>query len=390
MKILLFMLAGFPKMIHLDKVQIPFAIGDLNINGINITTFTDNSMAHGVDVTFGDVKASMCSGNSIGTSGGSFGSLGSLGLGEMGSNNTLYVGIPENGILVLDVHSENQTSSGTTLPENFNNIVLTFFQYTTLGIVGNTATIVYIVVKKKIRKPFFVGLVNLAIADLICLLRYSYKIFIPETLFVNDPCTYYWVDTIMAIVRKSANCLALLAVLNMGIVRFLLFVYPLKSRAYLTTQSILIICGLSVPLSIGYGYLVHYLVLNTKGTMYYIATVLPDACFFIMIVAILIIFFYKRFMTARRSTSAQNTKLRMSIVTLIILFLNMLSLAVSVIDNLRYVTFGDFDSHWWTRIFKMVEVIADAIIHSINPFIYFINFSNLKACFVKQIASGTK
>lgn len=390
MKILLFMLAGFPKMIHLDKVQIPFAIGDLNINGINITTFTDNSMAHGVDVTFGDVKASMCSGNSIGTSGGSFGSLGSLGLGEMGSNNTLYVGIPENGILVLDVHSENQTSSGTTLPENFNNIVLTFFQYTTLGIVGNTATIVYIVVKKKIRKPFFVGLVNLAIADLICLLRYSYKIFIPKTLFVNDPCTYYWVDTIMAIVRKSANCLALLAVLNMGIVRFLLFVYPLKSRAYLTTQSILIICGLSVPLSIGYGYLVHYLVLNTKGTMYYIATVLPDACFFIMIVAILIIFFYKRFMTARRSTSAQNTKLRMSIVTLIILFLNMLSLAVSVIDNLRYVTFGDFDSHWWTRIFKMVEVIADAIIHSINPFIYFINFSNLKACFVKQIASGTK
>lgn len=390
MKILLFMLAGFPKMIHLDKVQIPFAIGDLNINGINITTFTDNSMTHGVDVTFGDVKASMCSGNSIGTSGGSFGSLGSLGLGEMGSNNTLYVGIPENGILVLDVHSENQTSSGTTLPENFNNIVLTFFQYTTLGIVGNTATIVYIVVKKKIRKPFFVGLVNLAIADLICLLRYSYKIFIPKTLFVNDPCTYYWVDTIMAIVRKSANCLALLAVLNMGIVRFLLFVYPLKSRAYLTTQSILIICGLSVPLSIGYGYLVHYLVLNTKGTMYYIATVLPDACFFIMIVAILIIFFYKRFMTARRSTSAQNTKLRMSIVTLIILFLNMLSLAVSVIDNLRYVTFGDFDSHWWTRIFKMVEVIADAIIHSINPFIYFINFSNLKACFVKQIASGTK
>lgn len=386
MEILLFMLAGFPKMIHLDKVQIPFAIGDFEINGINITTFTDNSIVYGVDVSFGDLQAVMCSENSIGTGVGSFGTLGSLGSGEMGSNNTLYVGIPQNGKLVLDVNSENRTS----LHEDSNDMVLTFFVYTTVGLVGNIATIVYIVVKKKLRKPFFVCIVNLAIADLICLLRYLYEIFLPETTFVTDPCTYYWVEKIMTIVRKSAKCFALLAVLNMGIVRFLLFVYPLKSRAYLTAQKILIICWLSVPLSIGYGYLVHHLVLNTKGTMYYIVAVLPDSCFFIMIAAILIFFFYKRFMTARRSISAQNTKLRMSIVTLIILFLNMLALAVSVIDNLQYVFYGDSNLDWWTRIREMLTHIMDAIIHSINPYIYFINFSILKACFVKQIASGTK
>lgn len=386
MEILLFMLAGFPKMIHLDKVQIPFAIGDFEINGINITTFTDNSIVYGVDVSFGDLQAVMCSENSIGTGVGSFGTLGSLGSGEMGSNNTLYVGIPQNGKLVLDVNSENRTS----LHEDSNDMVSTFFVYTTVGLVGNIATIVYIVVKKKLRKPFFVCIVNLAIADLICLLRYLYEIFLPETTFVTDPCTYYWVEKIMTIVRKSAKCFALLAVLNMGIVRFLLFVYPLKSRAYLTAQKILIICWLSVPLSIGYGYLVHYLVLNTKGTMYYIVAVLPDSCFFIVIAAILIFFFYKRFMTARRSISAQNTKLRMSIVTLIILFLNMLALAVSVIDNLQYVFYGDSNLDWWTRIREMLTHIMDAIIHSINPYIYFINFSILKACFVKQIASGTK
>lgn len=386
MEILLFMLAGFPKMIHLDKVQIPFAIGDFEINGINITTFTDNSIVYGVDVSFGDLQAVMCSENSIGTGVGSFGLLGSLGSGEMGSNNTLYVGIPQNGKLVLDVNAENRTS----LHEDSNDMVSTFFVYTTVGLVGNIATIVYIVVKKKLRKPFFVCIVNLAIADLICLLRYLYKIFLPETTFVTDPCTYYWVEKIMTIVRKSAKCFALLAVLNMGIVRFLLFVYPLKSRAYLTAQKILIICWLSVPLSIGYGYLVHHLVLNTKGTMYYIVAVLPDSCFFIMIAAILIFFFYKRFMTARRSISAQNTKLRMSIVTLIILFLNMLALAVSVIDNLQYVFYGDSNLDWWTRIREMLTHIMDAIIHSINPYIYFINFSILKACLVKQIASGTK
>lgn len=386
MEILLFMLAGFPKMIHLDKVQIPFAIGDFEINGINITTFTDNSIVYGVDVSFGDLQAVMCSENSIGTGVGSFGTLGSLGSGEMGSNNTLYVGIPQNGKLVPDVNSENRTS----LHEDSNDMVSTFFVYTTVGLVGNIATIVYIVVKKKLRKPFFVCIVNLAIADLICLLRYLYEIFLPETTFVTDPCTYYWVEKIMTIVRKSAKCFALLAVLNMGIVRFLLFVYPLKSRAYLTAQKILIICWLSVPLSIGYGYLVHHLVLNTKGTMYYIVAVLPDSCFFIMIAAILIFFFYKRFMTARRSISAQNTKLRMSIVTLIILFLNMLALAVSVIDNLQYVFYGDSNLDWWTRIREMLTHIMDAIIHSINPYIYFINFSILKACLVKQIASGTK
>lgn len=390
MEIIFIMLAGFPEMILLNEVEIPFAVWDFEFNGVNITTFTDNSMRPGVDVSWGDFQAGMCSENSIGTSVGSLGSLGSLGVGEMGSNNTLYVGIPQNNKLLLEVHSENQTRPGTTLPENFINEVLTFFQYTTVGIVGNIVTIVYIVVKKKIRKPFFVCIVNLAFADLICLLTYSKRILLPETTFVTDPCTYYWVEKIVAIVRKSAKCLALLAVLNMGIVRFLLFVYPLKSRAYLTTKKILIICGVSVPLSAGYGYLIHYLALNTIGTMYYVVSVLIDAIFFIMIAAILILFFYKRLMTARRSTSAQNTKLKMSIVTLIILFLNILTQVVSVIDNLQYVLFSDGNHDWFQRFQEVLLLGADALVHSINPYIYLIKFSNLKACFVKQTANGTK
>lgn len=265
-----------------------------------------------------------------------------------------------------------------------------FLRVSTAGIVGNIATIVFIVVKKKIRKPFFVCIVNLAFADLICLLTYL-KLVKPDSTFLTDPCSYYWVEKIMAILRKSAKCLALLAVLNMGIVRFLLFVYPLKSRAYLTRKKILILCGVSVPLSAGYGYLVNYLAINTTGTMFYVASVLPEACFFITIAAILIIFFYKRLMTARRSTSAQNTKLKMSIVTLIILFLNLLTLVVSAIENLQYTSFSGINhDSWFNNHVVGLIFISDILIHSINPYIYLINFSYLKACFVKQMARGTK
>lgn len=383
MEILLIMLAGFPEMILLDEVnlQIP---GDFGLSGVNITTFTDNSMIPGVDMPWDEFRSFLCSENSIGNSFGVFGP-------EMGSNATdIYLGIPQNAELVIEVHSENQTSSGTALPEEFINKLLDFFRVSTAGIVGNIATIVFIVVKKKIRKPFFVCIVNLAFADLICLLTYL-KLIKPDSTFLTDPCSYYWVEKIMAILRKSAKCLALLAVLNMGIVRFLLFVYPLKSRAYLTRKKILILCGVSVPLSAGYGYLVNYLALNTTGTMFYVASVLPEACFFITIAAILIIFFYKRLMTARRSTSAQNTKLKMSIVTLIILFLNLLTLVVSAIENLQYTSFSGINhDSWFNNHVVGLIFISDILIHSINPYIYLINFSYLKACFVKQIARGTK
>lgn len=183
--------------------------------------------------------------------------------------------------------------------EEFINKFLDFFWVLMVGIVGNIVIIVFIVVKKKIWKLFFVCIVNFVFVDMICLLIYL-KLIKFDLIFFIDLCLYYWVEKIMVILWKLVKCLVFLVVFNMGIVWFFLFVYFLKSWVYLIRKKILIFCGVSVFLSVGYGYFVNYLVNNIIGIMFYVVSVFFEVCFFIMIVVILIIFFYKRLMMVRR------------------------------------------------------------------------------------------
>lgn len=172
-------------------------------------------------------------------------------------------------------------------------------------------------------------------------------------------------------------------VLILGYVRYLLFVHPFRSIEYLTKSRVLFSFIFSFVFSGLYGYLTVNVLFGSKGLKYIIISTLFDGLSFILLLIILIIFFWNRFKAAQTSVSARDTKLPMTVVTVIILALNALKLAASLANNVRFLIFEykiTKDSDKETSF-----ILVNIVVHSVNPLVYFLKFSSEKrkraACF---------
>lgn len=244
------------------------------------------------------------------------------------------------------------------------------------GILGNFLTMVYIPLQKKLRKPFYYCIVNLALGDLIALFvnPYSYNVLFSN--LIQGPCTDVFYQFIFETINIFSKLFSEIGVLILGYVRFMLFVHPFESRTYLTKNRVFLSFCLSFVISAGYGYLTNYFISDTKGAQYIITSSVVDGFSFILMFVILLVLFYHRYRTARMSVSAQNTKLPMTVVTIIILVLNAFNVAVSLVNNLRYLPFNNKGIFF--NVFDTFFIIASAIVHSVNPLIYFIRFNAVR------------
>lgn len=251
-----------------------------------------------------------------------------------------------------------------------------------IGIIGNLITILYIPMRKKLRKPFYYCVLNLALGDIMALLFNPYF----RKLFLElhpGACTYASFMIVFEIFKQSFDLFSEFGVLILGYVRYLLFVHPFRSIEYLTKSRVLFSFIFSFVFSGLYGYLTVIVLFGSKGLKYIIISTLFDGLSFILLLIILIIFFCNRFKAAQTSVSARDTKLPMTVVTVIILALNALELASSLANNVRFLIFEykiTKDSDKETSF-----ILVNIVVHSVNPLIYFLKFSSERrkraACF---------
>lgn len=251
-----------------------------------------------------------------------------------------------------------------------------------IGIIGNLITISYIPMRKKLRKPFYYCVLNLALGDIMALLFNPYF----RKLFLElhpGACTYASFMIVFEIFKQSFDLFSEFGVLILGYVRYLLFVHPFRSIEYLTKSRVLFSFIFSFVCSGLYGYLTVIVLFGSKGLKYIIFSTLFDGLSFILLMIILIIFFCNRFKAAQTSVSARDTKLPMTVVTVIILALNALKVAASLANNVRFLIFEykiTKDSDKETSF-----ILVNIVVHSVNPLIYFLKFSSERrkraACF---------
>lgn len=108
----------------------------------------------------------------------------------------------------------------------------------TFGILGNILTILYIPFKRKLRKPFYYCIINLAVGDTLALFCSPYFLQLARNELSVLKCQYFTFYFVFEIVKQSSNLLSALGVLLLGYVRYLLFVHPFRSRTYLTKRRV--------------------------------------------------------------------------------------------------------------------------------------------------------
>lgn len=123
------------------------------------------------------------------------------------------------------------------------------------GIVGNVITILYIPLQKNLRKPFYYCIINLAVGDAIALLVNPYCHNLLLLFFNLGPCTFSIYQFILETIIRFSKLFSEMGALILGFVRFLLFVYPIKSRMYLKEYQVFLSFFFSFIISAAYGYL---------------------------------------------------------------------------------------------------------------------------------------
>jgi hypothetical protein len=106
-----------------------------------------------------------------------------------------------------------------------------------VGIVGNLATVVIVAINVKLRKPYFLTILTLAVADLFGIIFKLGTIFLEFEFVMYIKCVkspfYIFVSTCSTIELNS-----ILQVVLIAVIKFLLLVYPIESRAYVTNKLI--------------------------------------------------------------------------------------------------------------------------------------------------------
>jgi hypothetical protein len=130
-----------------------------------------------------------------------------------------------------------------------------------LGVIGNVATIAVVAINLKLRKPYFLTILTLAVADLLALIFNIFKLFLEVDLtvylFCLRPSFYVVVSSILMVDFNS-----ILQVVLIAVIKFLLLVCPIKSKTYVTNRLIVILFVAILLVSACFVHIACYLVME--------------------------------------------------------------------------------------------------------------------------------
>lgn len=252
------------------------------------------------------------------------------------------------------------------------------------GFVANSITSLMIIRSPKLHKPFYVSVLFVALSDLFCILqllvRYGLHIMLGF-------CQFQSIYKLLEMIKYSTKLNASLNVVILSTVRFVMFVYPLRSRIFLTNRKVCLAAGMSLALSVTYGFLIVSFIWNAAFTNLKIIFIADDIGLLLCFVLINIYFFVIRIKTASESRVAKDLKTRMTLVMLCILSLNAVNALSTILTALMSFETGfqaDLSKNKYrlkvpdthaNRVF--IDRIVYLIFHLVNPFIYFLSLSHM-------------
>jgi hypothetical protein len=230
-----------------------------------------------------------------------------------------------------------------------------------IGIVGNLATILIVATNPKLRKPYFLTISTLAIADFTSICFRISAIFLEfdsmKYIECFKPSFYLYVSANIAADNSCILQLVLIAVM-----KFLLLVCPIKSRAYLRNYHIVFVFFILLSVSTCVTFVAFYLLLQNVKADENISPVLTG---FVMVttipsILVIIILHIIKIVRLRNSPALQKDLKTMNKVVTIILGIYILYNVQKFFIALKIATafFMDFN-----RISALVH-------HACNPLIY--------------------
>jgi hypothetical protein len=130
-----------------------------------------------------------------------------------------------------------------------------------VGIFGNLATIVVVAINIKFRKPYFLTILSLAVADLMGLLLRIGVIYLEFEFVMYIKCIrpsfYIPISTCTAIEINS-----ILQVVLIAVIKFLLLVCPIKSREYVTNSLIIALFVVIFSVSVSFAFICGYFIMQ--------------------------------------------------------------------------------------------------------------------------------
>lgn len=252
-------------------------------------------------------------------------------------------------------HNSTSLSYNGVFPKIIFSIVL-------LGSLGNFITIVYVTFTKQLHTPTFLAIGSLAITDLtVCMISLIFLLPVVKNDFFFHSILQSVLRIILSIAMVKSSC----DVVFLFSLRYALIVHPLNCRQYLTNSFVI-----SASLTFwGYSLIINVLVLLIQFSIYnmnidnyenhFIGTAITIIIVTVLPVTIMSVLHCLKMRKLRSTTVNTAMTRRMSFIIIIFVVLNM------IFGILFYV---------------MVDIDIIGLMHSINPFIFFIFHVPYRKC----------
>jgi hypothetical protein len=161
----------------------------------------------------------------------------------------------------------------------------------------------------------------------------------------------------------------------MAVVRFVMFVSPLKSRVYLTSRLIVALSVGALVFSAAYGTAITYIVWSLPLSRSRVLYIIDDGILLLVFMILNFLLFVHRLRVAKKSKAAEGLAFRMTIVVIMILILHTLKSVFTIIENVTRLHVGivrnpeNLDPFQGIKL-NHVEVFAK-LVHFLHPFFFF-------------------
>ncbi|XP_062621153.1 uncharacterized protein LOC134282777 isoform X1 [Saccostrea cucullata] len=264
--------------------------------------------------------------------------------------------------------------------EKFDLLTLLASTFSGLGIICNLSTIIVILGNAKLRKPFYLSILSLAVADVL----YQVNFILNEFLKLpSSICETLWYKNFFDLSTYTTKMFSSLKFMVLLTLRYIMFVHPLKCRAYVTNRKIYITAGICLIISIAYGVLIVEVLWSLNIPGMHFLFIADDGLMLFVIVVLNIYFVVNQCKTIRSSLAARNLEKRMMFMVLLILFLRTVGSIFSIVQS----TFshGTRTESAWNFDDDIIMIhackVLRVLIYSVNPFIYFFSSARVLKVF---------
>lgn len=237
-----------------------------------------------------------------------------------------------------------------------------------IGIIGNLATVAIVAINLKLRKPYFLTILTLAVADLLSIC------FMIGTMFFEFELTMYLECIKPAYYVLLSSCLSVqinstLQIVLIAVIKFLLLVYPIKSITYVTNNLIVVLFFVLWSVSACISFFACYLIMQKVKANEDTSTIVIGTLIMIIIPSNLLIILLHtiKVVKLRKSQALQKEVQKMNKVVSIILLIYIMYNFQKISNHIIFTL---------TRNIELMQVLHKSIIisafihHASNPLIY--------------------